>query len=345
MTESGFNDGNGPFDDELDRVLRDELGSGFGGGLDGGFDDEPIDFEAKLREMLTDDAASLAPGQAPYSAIVRRGQAAQRRRVAAMGIGLATIVALPGAAYAVNVQWGPDPGVSAHPGASSKPATSPAHTTPAKPTPVPSGPAGPATPGQLADGITLERAAEALTACLDYQKAHRIQGSPMNQDLGKAADYRIILALRTTGDDNAPGDGIGVVAVKDTPMTRLICSEKDGVGSGLNTSMGADNDPNRGAVKPDINASKLYKQTILSNGGWKLPYRWGSIGTIESGIARVTVSYGGATVEAALDHGYFAATGILTQSVSKAPHIKGYDADGKLVYDSVSDTVYDQSVS
>jgi hypothetical protein len=35
----------------------------------------------------------------------------------------------------------------------------------------------------------------------------------------------------------------------------------------------------------------------------------------------------------------------LTQSVSKAPHIKGYDADGKLVYDSVSDTVYDQSVS
>jgi hypothetical protein len=50
-------------------------------------------------------------------------------------------------------------------------------------------------------------------------------------------------------------------------------------------------------------------------------------------------------VEAALDHGYFAATGILTQSVSRTPHIKGYDADGKLVYDSVSDTVYDQSVS
>ncbi|WP_405724013.1 hypothetical protein OG607_16905 [Streptomyces sp. NBC_01537] len=338
MTEFGFNDGNGPFDDELDRALRDELG--------GGFDDEPFDFEAKLREMLTEDAGSVAPGQAPYSAIVRRGQAAQRRRAAAMGIGLATLVALPGAAYAVNVQWSPDPGVSARPGASSKsPATSPAPTTPAKPTPVPSGAAGPATPGQLADGITLERASEALTACLDYNKAHRIQGSPMNQDLGKAADYRIILALRTTGDDNAPGDGIGVVAVKDTPKTRLICSEKGGVGSGLNTSIGEDNDPNRGAVAPDINASKLYKQTILSSGSWKLPYRWGSIGTIESGVARVTVSYGGATVEAALDHGYFAATGILTQSVSRTPHIKGYDADGKLVYDSDSDTGYDQAVS
>lgn len=340
MTEFGHNDGNGPFEDELDRALHDEFGGDFGGGSD----DEPFDFEAKLREMLSDDAASLAPGQAPYSAIVRRGQAAQRRRVAAMGIGLATIVALPGAAYAVSAQWGPDPGGGARPAASSK-SHSPASTTPAKPKPVPSGAIGPATPGQLADGITLERAAEALTACLDYQKAHRIQGSPINENLGKAADYRIILALRTTGDDNAPGDGVGVVAVKDTPRTRLICSEKGGVGSGLNTSIGEDNDPNRGAVAPDINAFKLYKQTVLSNGSWKLPYRWGSIGTIESGVARVTVSYGGATVEAALDHGYFAATGILTQSVSKTPHIKGYDADGKLVYDSDSDTVYDQSVS
>ena len=348
MTEFGFNDGNGPFDDELDRALRDGLGDGLGGGFDDGFDDEPFDFEAKLREMLTDDAASVAPGQAPYSAIVRQGQAAQRRRVAAVGIGLATLVALPGAAYAVNVQWSPDPGVSARPAASSKsPATSQAPTTPAKPTPVPSGPAGPATPGQLADGITLERASEALTACLDYKKAHTAKGAPKAfRNLGTAADYRIILALRTTGDDNNPGDGIGVVAVKGTPMTRLVCSEKDGVGSGLSTQIGEDSDPNRGVVKPDINASQLYKQTILSNGSWKFPYRWGSFGTIKSGVARVTVSYGGATVEAALDHGYFAATGILTQSVSsRPPHVKGYDVDGKLVYDSDSDAIYNEPVS
>ena len=342
MTEFGHNDGNGPFDDELDRVLRDELGSGFGGG----FDDEPFDFEAKLREMLTDDAASLAPGQAPYSAIVRRGQAAQRRRVAAMGIGLATIVALPGAAYAVNAQWGPDPGGGARPAASSK-SPSPASTTPAKPTPVPSGAIGPATPGQLADGITLEQATETLTVCLDYKKAHTAREAPKDlRNLGKAADYRIILALRTTGDAHTPDDGIAVVAIRDTPRTRFICSEKDGKFGPPALTIGGNGDPELGVVQPDLNASMLYKQTVLANGSWKFPYRWGSVGTIQSGIARVTVSYGGATVEAALDHGYFVATGILTQPVSSAPpHVKGYDADGKLVSDSDSNAIYNEPVS
>ena len=36
-------------------------------------------------------------------------------------------------------------------------------------------------------------------------------------DLGKADDYRIILALNSTGDSNAPGDGVFVVAVKEKP--------------------------------------------------------------------------------------------------------------------------------
>lgn len=314
--------------------------------LDGTHD---TDFEAKLRELLADDAGRMSPGQAPYSAIVHEGQAGRRRRAAAMGVGLAALVAVPGAAYAVNVHWDADRTVNTRPADSSKPAASPSASVSPPPSVSPSSstaPQGPATPGQLADGLTLERAAEALTNCIEYDQAHQVKGAGVDQDLGAAADYRIILALKTTGDDNAPGDGVGVVAVRDTPTkTRIICNEKDGVGSGLNISSGGDDDPGRGPVAPDINGTKLYQQTILSSGSWKLPYRWGSIGTVESGVAKVTVSYGGVISQAALDHGYFAATGILTEAVSKSPHIKGYDAGGKLVYDSDDDTAYDHSAS
>ncbi|MGW0600779.1 hypothetical protein ACWD11_27150 [Streptomyces sp. NPDC002776] len=82
-------------------------------------------------------------------------------------------------------------------------------------------------------------------------------------------------------------------------------------------------------------------QSFLDKGKWALPFRWGVIGTVDpSSVAKVTVSYGGATSEAALDHGWFAASGVLNEQVTVAPRVKGYDADGTLVHDSGQDTSY-----
>ncbi|WP_399498430.1 hypothetical protein [Streptomyces sp. P17] len=68
------------------------------------------------------------------------------------------------------------------------------------------------------------------------------------------------------------------------------------------------------------------------------------IGTFEPSVAKVTVSYGGATSQAALDHGWFVASGVLTEQVTIAPRVKGYDADGKLVYDSDQDQSYEKTL-
>ncbi|MGW0915746.1 hypothetical protein ACWD1Z_28920 [Streptomyces sp. NPDC002784] len=69
------------------------------------------------------------------------------------------------------------------------------------------------------------------------------------------------------------------------------------------------------------------------------------VGTVDpSSVAKVTVSYGGVTSEAALDHGWFAASGVLDEQVTVAPRIKGYDTDGTLVYDSDQDTSYEKTL-
>ena len=188
----------------------------------------------------------------------------------------------------------------------------------------------------------MAQAADGLDACIADDSG---RGPGAGTDLGTAADYRILLAMNSTGDDNAPGDGIYVVAVKEKPkQTRLICNLKDGQTSGINTSVGSDTGPGAGHVVPDMNGGKLYKQTIITSSGWKLPFRWGSVGTVDPSVAKVTVTYGGSTSEAALDHGWFAATGILEQQVTAAPRIKGYDADGKLVYDSDQDMPYEKAL-
>ncbi|EFH28626.1 conserved hypothetical protein [Streptomyces sviceus ATCC 29083] len=77
-------------------------------------------------------------------------------------------------------------------------------------------------------------------------------------------------------------------------------------------------------------------------GNWKLPFGWGFIGTVEPTVAKVTVSYGGVSSEAVLDHGWFVASGTLTEQVTRNPHIKGYDQGGKLIYDSDEDKSYQQ---
>ncbi|MFF3210746.1 hypothetical protein ACFYYB_08770 [Streptomyces sp. NPDC002886] len=311
---------------------------------DAGQDEE---FELSLRGWMARGAEAVRPAAVPYPEILRRGRAERRsRRLAVAGAALVALAVVPVTTLVLTgngAATGPTDGPAVGPVAAGGPKASAPPPTPQ----APPGPAAPATPGQLVDGITLQEAAAGLELCLTDRRQNP-DPSGFGQDLGKASDYRILLGQNSTGNDNSPGDGRYVVAVKDAPRpTRLICAVKDGkegrVG-GLNSSVGDTKDPGRGLVRPDDNGGSLYRQKLRSEGSWKLPYRWGSIGTFDPGVTRITVGYGGATVEAALDHGWFAATGMLDRSVTKAPRVKGYDAQGKQVYDSDQDTVYDKSL-
>ncbi|MEU0406552.1 hypothetical protein ABZ307_01830 [Streptomyces griseorubiginosus] len=301
------------------------------------------DFEEQLRELLSEDAYTIRPSSAPYPQIRRQGEAERRRRVVLAGAALVTLAAVPVAAITLGGS-GAGAAERATPAAASTSPTA-ASTPSPTPSPTPSGPTGPATAGQLRDGITLDQAAEGLGKCLAWDRNRVGHGGIPNADLGKADEYRIILALNSTGDSNSPGDGFFVVAVKEQPKeTRLICNIKDGEVSGLNTSVGGDRQPDSPPVLADINGGKLYQQSFMDKGRWKLPFSWGVIGTVVPEVARVTVSYGGSSSEAALDHGWFVAGGTLNQQVTRSPHIKGYDTGGKLVYDSATDKSYEQTL-
>ncbi|MFF1301845.1 hypothetical protein [Streptomyces sp. NPDC058307] len=298
-------------------------------------DFEERDFEERLRELLSEDAYTIRPSPVPYPRIRRQGVVERRRGVAVTGAALMALAAVPVGAFAVG---GGGPGTA---DTATAPTVSASATPTPTPSPTPSGPAGPATAGQLRDGITLERAASGLDKCLVYGRDRVADGGFASSDLGKADEYRIILALNSTGDSNSPGGGMFVVAVKEKPKeTRLICNIKDGEVSSLGTSVGGDRQPDSPPVLADINGGKLYQQSFLNKGNWKLPFGWGFIGTVEPSVARVTVSYGGASSEAVLDHGWFVASGTLTEQVTRNPRIKGYDKGGKLIYDSDEDTTY-----
>jgi hypothetical protein len=294
-------------------------------------------FEEQVRELLAEDAYTIRPAPAPYPTIRRRGLAERRRRVAAAGAALVTLAVVPAGAYA----WTGGDGTRGSDTAAPKPSASAPHTPAASPTPT--GPARPATAGQLLDGITFDQAADGLGKCLAYGKGSGPDG--YEEQLGQAKDYRIVLAFKSTGDSNAPGDGIWIVGVKDQPKNyRVLCNVKDGEASGMNT--GANDTPSgSGPVVADINGGKLYQQSMIDKGNWKLPFRWGFIGTADPSVAKVTVSYGDSgTVTAALDHGWFVAAGMLGRQVTLAPHVKGYDSAGKLVYDSDHDTDYERKL-
>ncbi|WP_369169258.1 hypothetical protein AB5J49_15720 [Streptomyces sp. R28] len=302
-----------------------------------GAQSEP-DFEERLRELLAEDAYTIHPSPAPYPAIRRRGVVERRRRVAAAGAVLVTLAAMPVGAYALS-------GGGAGGGVATTPTPSVSATRAASPTPspTPSGPARPATEGQLLDGITFEQAVDGLEKCLDYQRSGSFGD---DTDPGEPEDYGIILAMRSTGDSNTPGDGMYVVAMRQTPQqTYLICNVKNGEAQGV-TGFGDDTDaiPDEGPVFVDPNSGKLFQQSFLDRGNWKLPFRWAVTGTVKPSVAKVTVSYGDSSSEAALDHGRFVASGVLNEQVTLAPHVKGYDADGKLVYDSDEDKYYQRTL-
>ncbi|MFF9812256.1 hypothetical protein [Streptomyces sp. NPDC014006] len=298
-------------------------------------------FEERLRQLLSKDAYEIRPAPAPYPRIRRQGALERRRRVAAAGAALVVLTALPVGAYAL----GGDGEGKADTAAPRPSATAPASPVPAL-SPTPSGPAKPADPGrQLLDGITFAQAADGLKKCIAYDRASNkdLRGPARWPDPGKAADYRIILAMRSTGDSNTPGDGMFVVAVRERPpSTRVICNLKNGEVQNLNGGGGGAEEA--APVSADINGGKLYQQSFLDKGHWKLPFRWGFIGTVKPSVARVTVSYGGGTGEAVLDHGWFAASGTLNRQVTTAPHVKGYDNAGKLVYDSDRDPMYEKTL-
>ncbi|MEU2422336.1 hypothetical protein ABZ619_15130 [Streptomyces sp. NPDC007851] len=311
------------------------------------------DFEERLRGLLAGDAEQVRPSPVPYPEIRRRGLVERRRRLGVTGAALAALAAVPVGAYALGgaATTGPaGPGstalTSGRPAPAGPAAASASPPTTSAPAATPTDPARPASAAhQLLDGITFEQAAAGLGKCLDYNKAHRLPKDPAYTDLGKPADYRILLAMRSTGDSNAPGDGYFVVAVREKPVpARLICTVKDGAATGLNTSIG---DPFGDAgtpVVPDMNSGKLYQQSVIDKGSWKLPFRWGIIGGHRTSVTRMTVSYGDSAGQAVLDHGWFVATGTLHQQVTRAPHLKGYDAAGKLVYDSDQDTSYEKTL-
>ncbi|MEV5957195.1 hypothetical protein AB0M11_26095 [Streptomyces sp. NPDC051987] len=330
------------------------------------------EFEDQVRVLLAGDAAQVRPSPVPYPEIRRRGVLERRRRLAVGGAALAALAAVPVGAYALGggtttSPAGPSPTVVASPRpvltGPTTPAASASAATPTAPDPTAQNPtapnptapdptAAPTAPGrpasaahQLLDGITFEQAAAGLGKCLDDNEAHRSAKDPTYTDLGKPADYRIVLAMRSTGDSNAPGDGYFVVAVRQKPVpARLICTVKDDAASGLNTSIGDPFGEAKTPVVPDMNSGKLYQQSVIDKGNWKLPFRWGIIGGYRPSVTRMTVSYGGGAGEVVLDHGWFVATGTLHRQVTAAPHLKGYDATGKLVYDSDQDTSYERTL-
>lgn len=256
------------------------------------------------------------------------------------GAALATLAAVPVGAYAVAGGTGSGAPTRRRRGRRSAPRT-------ARPSPRPPHPPGPRgrPPTGSCSTDHVRAGGGRLQKCIDWDQKNT-PSALGREGLGKAADYRIILAIKSTGDSNAPGDGMYVVATKARPAGfRVICNVRSGEGVGINSGSGDAGPPDAGPVVADINGGKLYQQSFLDKGNWKLPFRWGFIGTVEPSVAKVTVSYGdGGPVTAALDHGWFVAAGILNQQVTVAPHIKGYDAAGKLVYDSDHDKSYERTL-
>ncbi|MGW2819769.1 hypothetical protein ACWC24_02000 [Streptomyces sp. NPDC001443] len=312
-------------------------GAGSGGAPTSGEDIDPR-FEEQVRELLAEDAYAIRPSPAPYPAVRRRGVAERRRQVVAAGAVLVTLAALPVGAYAVGV-GGRSQTASPRPSASAPPSPLPQSSTVVSASATE--PARPATEGQLLDGITWAQAVDGLKKCIAYDESFASAGE---RRLGKASDYRIVLAMSSTGDSNAPGDGMHIVAVTKHGPIRLICTVKDGAAAGVNTSEDNSAPKDGGPVFVDMNSGMLYQQSVIDRGHWKLPFGWAIIGTVDFPVDKVTVSYGDATGETVLDHGWFVAHGTLDRQVTKAPHIKGYDAAGKLVYDSDQDKYYEKTL-
>ncbi|MEE1939343.1 hypothetical protein V1L54_07935 [Streptomyces sp. TRM 70361] len=301
---------------------------------------EETPFEAQLRRMLAEGVDDVRPESAPYDAIVRGARSARRRGMAVAGAGVAVLAVVPGVALGAYGGWGD----GSAPAAGAAPASSGAPDSPGASAGAdePEGMGPPATSGQLADGIGLSQAEASFARCLKshaaLQKELPGDASPAG-GLGDPADYRLLQAWRLVANHNEGTSGTGVLAVhREDDGAVYFCRDRKET-QNLRVFNG-DGAPER-AVTVDINANVLYRQIPLGGTDWELPYRWVDYGSVTSEVSRVTVEYGGRTVEATIDDGYFVASGVLTEKPDAAPAIKGYDADGTLVYDSAEDRYYE----
>ncbi|MGW7268775.1 hypothetical protein [Streptomyces sp. NPDC054842] len=313
---------------------EDERRSGYG---TAGAQDEGHGFEERMRALLAEDAYTIRPSAVPYTEIRRRGLTERRRRAAVTGAVLVSLVALPVGTYALAGEHGERGARTAAAG----PSDGVPRTTSKPSTAQPSSPNSASGTGQLLDGITFAEATAGLETCLTAEGGGP---SARGRALGKAEDYRIILAAKSNGA-RATGDGFHVVAVSERSAgRRVVCGIENGEPSGISTGTSDSDPPDAGPVVPDVNASELFRQPLAAKGDWQLPFRWGVVGTVESSVAKVSVSYGGATHRAVLDHGWFVASGVLDRQVTTAPHIKGYDDAGDLVYDSDEDKYWPRNL-
>ncbi|WP_432744390.1 hypothetical protein H7827_10445 [Streptomyces sp. JH002] len=309
-------------------------------------DDSPL--ERRLRELLNERAERVAPSEAPLEAIARKGRVARQRSRVALGAGLAVLVAVPGFAIAAqgSGSGGSGADTAVQPAGPSAPAGPETPQESGESPPDPEQEVGPLPPSdpqrQLLDGITLEQAAAILERCVEEAYADQpdpyvVQTPIVNPSI---EDLRIVLAWESQGNENqGPGPWLRVLAVTDDPSAdyhhQMTCTaDPDGNFSGVQGSAGAPPEREQ-VVLPDSNASRHY-----AGDEWTTPFRWAHYGEISPEVARLTVTYAGATEEAALESGYFAVAGIAEQSPDGEPVIKAYDEGGELIHDSRTDSVF-----
>jgi hypothetical protein len=300
------------------------------------------DMEARLRRTLADRAEGADPLDAPYDRIVQRGRRARQRGRIALGAGAAVLVAVPGLAIGAQGSWLQEDGAPAVAVATG--GDTGGDTGGPDPAGVPAGPADPER--QLLDGITLEQARASLANCLSgpsnsvtVNATEGAEGAEPGAALDLSLDLgelRIVLAWESEGDEyHGPEPTRQVLAVSAAPAAdsavQLVCGDRGDGSSAADVLTGGPPELTDPVVR-DVNADRHY-----GPGQRTPPFRWVDFGMVGPEVERVTVEYAGATEEAVLDAGYFVVAGLAQEQPSGQPVIKGYGADGALLFDSGED--------
>jgi hypothetical protein len=243
------------------------------------------------------------------------------------------------------------------------PSSSARATSPATPTAAPTTPSSGATMLAGPDGligVTAEQAQHAWAACLAADAAaaakmpahtQAVNGVTMPPIQPRDADpshYSILYALKITANPNEGVAGVGVLALAKDGKTVDYCRDRSDGWAGVKDYQAYDSPWS--ATTPVA--------TDACNGEYDLcypvlevapapstrdPFNWLDFGHTQADVKRVTVQYGGPQQDAVMVDGHWIASGTLTTPQSKAPRVRGFDASGKQVYDSMKDPHYDQT--